>query len=241
MNQNELFEITHRVLSDNLPDKINFVYIHSTTRDNQKSSLDAGAKLYREGFVNKIGITWADASVYEEWISEFEKAMPNLARIFKEKNWPAEDGSIAGYLGHINWSEELVNLGVDRSDIVLIRPSFKHYFSTAGESVGLVKYCKKNGIKSLSVIGGSPLHQVRSIISGISALIYADATNINLYSSPGRLLDWNEEVVHSQGEIKGSRVELLGGELRRISKYQTEGDFLLRPIGEILEYLNQRD
>jgi hypothetical protein len=45
--------------------------------------------------------------------------------------------------------------------------------------------------------------------------------------------------VHSQGQARGARSELIGGELERIRKYHAQGD--LASVEEVLEYLDERD
>jgi hypothetical protein len=46
-------------------------------------------------------------------------------------------------------------------------------------------------------------------------------------------------VVHSQGQTRGVRSELIGGELERIRKYHAQGD--LASVEDVLDYLNKRD
>ena len=60
-----------------------------------------------------------------------------------------------------------------------------------------------------------------------------------LYSLPGKPLPWQEEVTHSQGEVLGTRAELIAGEMNRIKTYYAKGD--LASVDEVLEYLNRRD
>jgi len=236
----ELFEITNRALADNIPRMVDLAFLHSQTKHNDASTLMKGFEIYGN-LSPKIGITWADSSVYDKWISKYEGANPNVAKKLREKGRPGIDGCIHGYPGHKNWENRLIKMGITKESIVKIEPDYNVYFSTLGESRGLVKYCKKNGIKKVSVTS-APFHQTRTLISGVSALIDYDATDIKLYSIPGKSLPWTEDVVHSQGSTKGSvREILINEELPRIIEYQIGGDVPLRPLGEIIEYLNQRD
>ena len=70
----------------------------------------------------------------------------------------------------------------------------------------------KQEIKDVCITA-PPFHQVRAFISGVSALSDLNANSLNLYNGPGNLVDWNEEVIHSQGKTKGKRRELIKGEL----------------------------
>lgn len=239
IDQTDLFKITNRALVDTLPERVDLAFLHGDSRDSQSSIMEAGAELYKKGLAKKIGIIWADESVYDEWMSRYQEANPDLAQTLRGNDWPAEDGCIAGYSGFKEWGRELEGLGVDRKSVVTIEPSFNHYFSTAGEASGLVQHCMENGVRNLSITS-SPLQQTRSLITVVSALIHADATDINVYSYPGTPLEWNDRTVHCQGKLVGVRVELLEEELGRIIMYQTGGDLPLKTPGEVLEYLDQR-
>ena len=235
----QLFEIVHRVLYDNCPEKVDLVFLHGETRDNEDSSLTAGAKYYMRGFFPKIGITWADKSIFDLWIEKYEQANPELAERIKTNIKPDERGAIVGYPGFVHWKKRLMELNVNEEDIILIEPDYNCYFSTDAEARGLVKFCIHQGINNVCITA-PPFHQIRAFISGVSALIDLNATSLNLYNCPGNSVDWNEEVVHSQGKVKGKRRELIKGELERILKYQKSGNPPLVSFDRVIEYLNQR-
>ena len=69
----------------------------------------------------------------------------------------------------------------------------------------------------------SPFHQLRAFMTMITAI---DAINyeMSVYSQTGRPLPWGQEVVHSQGNLRAPRTELIHAELARIEKYQKQGD-----------------
>jgi len=195
----ELYKIAHIALSDPLPEKVDFAYLHAESRDDQDSILGAGARLYHDDITKEIGIDWADKRFYEEWVSRYMETRPDLAETFKEI-WPEKDGSIACYSGCVEWTDELKKLGIPEEAITTVEPSFDHYFSTAGEAVGIVKHCINTGIKNLSITS-PPIQQTRSLMSVVTALVYADATDINVYSVPGTPLNWQEETTHCCKEI----------------------------------------
>jgi hypothetical protein len=62
--------------------------------------------------------------------------------------------------------------------------------------------------------------------------------DLQLYSYPGVALPWQAGVVHSQGQTRGTRSELIAGEFERIRKYHEKGD--LASVEEVLDYLNKR-
>jgi hypothetical protein len=62
---------------------------------------------------------------------------------------------------------------------------------------------------------------------------------LKLYSMPGYPLPWQQEVIHSQGKVIGTRSSLIASELTRIELYQQKGD--LASVAAVLNYLNSRD
>lgn len=236
----EWFEAVNRILCDNFPEKVDLAFLHAETEDNEESVLRAGAKFYLNGFAPKIGITWLDRSIIDKVCEKYEKANPELAKRVRDNLKSDEKGAITGYLGFKHWEKALINLGVKKEDILLIEFDYKFYPCTDAEAQGLVDFCKEERIKNVSVTS-PPFHQVRSYISGISALIQKDATDIKFYSRPGEPINWNQEAVHSQGIAKGIRRVLLKGELERILKYHEAGNPPLVSLGQVIDYLNKRD
>jgi hypothetical protein len=105
------------------------------------------------------------------------------------------------------------------------------------EAEAVVTYARQHHFQSLSITA-APFHQPRAFMTAITAAlrIYPD---LKIYSQTGTPLSWLEEAVHSQGKTKGTRTQLIAGELERIEKYQKQGD--LATIKQVLEYLNERD
>lgn len=240
-NISEWFEIVNRILCDNLPESVDLVYLHAETRDNESSSFQAGAKLYSEGFTPKLGVTWADASVFEEMIRKYKEKDSSFEGIMREKLKPKEDGSMVGYLGFEHWRRNLIDLGIKEEDILLIEPSFDYpHLTTDDEAGGLINYCKQQGVERVCIIS-PPFHQVRSYVSDVSALLRERADDLNLYSRPGEPLDWNEKVVHSQGAENEIRKDILEKEIERIYRYQKSGNPPLSSLREILDYLDRRN
>ncbi len=66
-----------------------------------------------------------------------------------------------------------------------------------------------------------------------------DYPSLKLYSHPGVPQPWDEVVTHSQGQLTGTRAELIAEEQKRIDRYRASGE--LAPRAAILEYLRARD
>ncbi|MEK6875330.1 MAG: hypothetical protein AABX30_01465 [Nanoarchaeota archaeon] len=235
----EWFEILTRIFCDNVPEKVDLVFLNAQTKDNEISSFNAGAKFYLEGFTPKIGITHVDVSILSELISSYKKFNPKIVSRIRKKLIPDKKGAIAGYKGFIHWKKELADRGVNSEDILEIDPDFRFYLSTNAEAMGLVSFCKKNKIKQVCITA-PPFHQIRAYISAVSALIQTNSTNLKFYSKQGASVSWNENVVHSQGIVTGLRREILRGEHDRIYKYNLFGKPLISDLEEIIEYMNRR-
>lgn len=146
-------------------------------------------------------------------------------------------GKKDGYPGFRSWTKKLASMGIPQKDIYLIQLAKDFPPSTDAEALGLVRYAKSKGWKSLYVVA-PPLHQLRAFITTVSHAI-KEKSNVKIYSFPGIPQSWEEHVVHSQGIQKGTRSELLAKELEKIEKYYRKGDLVSGE--EVLGYLNRRD
>lgn len=146
-------------------------------------------------------------------------------------------GKKFGYPGFRSWVKKLVSMGIPQKDIYLIPLAKDFPPSTDAEALGLVRYAKANGWKSIYVVA-PPLHQMRAFITTVSHAM-REKSDIKIYSFPGIPQSWEEHVVHSQGIQKGTRSELLADELEKIEKYYRKGDLV--SAEEVLEYLERRD
>jgi hypothetical protein len=110
--------------------------------------------------------------------------------------------------------------------------------NTLSEAQALVNRMKS--VEGDVGIVAPPFHIVRAFVTTITALKESGQER-RIYALPGTPLEWGERVRHSQGELIGTRSELLQSELSRLQKYRTpEFGNLLSPR-EVLEYLNWRD
>jgi len=83
-----------------------------------------------------------------------------------------------------------------------------------------------------------PFHLVRAFVSVVSTIA---AHPMRVYAYPGVPLPWSEEVVHSQGVVRGTRSNLLKSELERLAKYRASEFGGLLSAREVLQYLDWRD
>lgn len=145
---------------------------------------------------------------------------------------------ISGYPGYDVWSRGLKKLGVAESMLEAVPPypadtDILHTFIEAGS---VARYAKEKGYESL-IVTASPFQQPRAFMAAVTAglRVYPE---LRLYSLPGKPMPWQEEVVHSQGEVQNTRAGLIAGEMDRIRKYHAKGD--LASVAEVLDYLNRR-
>ena len=142
-----------------------------------------------------------------------------------------------GYPGFDNWRPKLVGMGVPAKDICGVSLAGDFPPSTHAEALGLVRFAKKRGWKSVYVVA-PPLHQLRAFVTTVSEVI-KEKSKLSVYSFPGIAQNWEEHIVHSQGIQKGTRAELLAEELKKIEKYYKKGDLVSGE--EVLKYLDKRD
>lgn len=148
----------------------------------------------------------------------------------------AEGETEHGAAGFTYCTETLCNLGLLMTNICQILP-YNTAVNTLSEAKILVKYAKKHGWKSI-YISTTPFHQLRAFITTISVVI-KEYPELKVYSAVGDTQDWSKDVLHSQGEVGGTRENLITMEYGAIARYTKKGDLL--PIYRILDYLQQRD
>lgn len=206
-----------RVFSDEVPPhKPDAAYLVGETRDNAASVLVRGAKLWKSGVVPKIAVQ--------------------------------ANGEGYGYCGYEYSRRWLLKEGVS---FPVIEPMFigSEYIeakcvNTLSEMISVVRLAKEKLWKSIYIIA-SPLHQLRSFFTVVTALDH-EYPELKVYNCLGLPLFWNEIVVHSQGVLTGSRIDLFLKELKQIQVYQTAPPPhpLLMPlvsIERVFQYLDQRD
>ena len=109
---------------------------------------------------------------------------------------------------------------------------------TRNESVFLARHCKARGYWRVLVCA-PPIHAVRAFATACSAAIDEECSRLLLYCWPGDADPWIETVTHSQGTTRGTRTDLLDGELDRIRRYTAKRDIL--PAGHLISFIDARD
>ncbi len=228
----DLFELTHRVLCDPWPTKRpDMLYLFGQTEHNQESSLFEAMRLWRQGRVDRIGITALPQSIAPRF----------------------------GFPGYEAWRGILIDGGVDENSIIPIPPAIApppqgfppevqkeiECFLTAGgkppstdaEAIGLVRFMAENRWTSV-VLCSPPLHQFRAFVSTVGAAHY-NGIRLLIYNWHGQPQEWDEETIHSQGIATGTRATLLTGqELPRLIRYLAARDHL--SAAQNIRYLMQR-
>jgi peptidoglycan hydrolase-like protein with peptidoglycan-binding domain len=148
-------------------------------------------------------------------------------------------GPMSGYPGYEAWRQELGKLGIGEEQLQPVPPvpADTQMLHTFIEAQSAIRYARKQGFKKL-VVTAAPFQQPRAFMTAVT-LALREYPELYLYSLPGKPLPWQEEVKHSQGEVLGTRAELIAGEMDRIKTYYAKGD--LASVDEVLDYLNRRD
>lgn len=169
--------------------------------------------------------------------SVFQKAQQLIESQLANKILFMQTEPISGYPGFDAWKKELLNRGIAESSLVGIPPPDSTILHTLIEAESMAIYARQHNYRSVLIVA-SPFQQVRAFMTAVTAA-FRHYPTLRLYSQPGIALPWLEEVVHSQGKVKGTRSSLIEGELQRIETYQQKGD--LATAEEVLAYLNTRD
>jgi len=149
----------------------------------------------------------------------------------------AETGERSGYLGYDAWKQQLLAWNVAETNIEGVAVGYDVILHTLSEAEAMMQQVKRKGYQTVLVVA-PPFHQPRAFMTAITAALRL-YPEVKLYSQPGETLPWLGEAVHSQGNEKALRKDLIQGEAERIAKYQAQGD--LAQFEEVLEYLNNRD
>ena len=160
-----------------------------------------------------------------------------LAKGIAPKVMFVQTGERSGYLGYDVWKEQLLAWHVPETCIEGVAVGYDVILHTLSEAEAMVQQAKQQGYKQVLVVA-APFHQPRAFMTAITAAL-RHYPEIQLYSQAGEVLPWLGEAVHSQGNEKAVRKDLIQGEVERIAKYQSLGD--LASFEEVLQYLNKRD
>jgi uncharacterized SAM-binding protein YcdF (DUF218 family) len=168
--------------------------------------------------------------------SVFAAAGQLLTAMLTRRVLLAHTEPMSGYPGFKAWQQALHRQGIGNLQIEGVTGISSPMLHTLIEAEALVRFAKAQGYRSLYVVA-PPFHQPRAFMTAVTAAlrVYPD---LQLYSYPGAALPWQAEVAHSQGQARGTRSELVAGELERIRTYHEKGD--LASVETVLDYLNKR-
>ncbi|WP_242928621.1 YdcF family protein [Pontibacter vulgaris] len=147
--------------------------------------------------------------------------------------------AMSGYPGYESWKQEIAKLGILEPVLEPVAPipPDTELLHTFIEAQSMVRHAQKQQYKRI-IVTAAPFQQPRAFMTAVTMAL-REYPDLYLYSLPGQPLPWQEEVTHSQGQVQGTRAELIEGEMDRIKKYYAKGD--LASVDEVLDYLNRRD
>lgn len=143
----------------------------------------------------------------------------------------------SGYIGAAAYRRAMAEFGIPTSVIEEVPMEPTEILHTLIESEKVVRFARAEGYQRL-IVTSAPFHQERAFLT-IVTIAMREYPSLKVYSHPGAPQRWDEVVTHSQGRLRGTRVELIAEEQNRIEKYTAQGD--LAPRVKILEYLRTRD
>lgn len=135
-------------------------------------------------------------------------------------------GPGSGAEGHDVFVHELEHAGVPRKAIVLVPYLYSDgHINTYFEAHSFASYlytCSKIAIIT------QPYHLMRAFLTMVSCLEKCGFSHRDVHLVPLAcpIGSWSSPVTHSQGVVKGSKKDLIRGELKRIETYQAKGDLI---------------
>jgi hypothetical protein len=160
---------------------------------------------------------------------------------------PGHDGvQHTGYQGISEWTDYLLRRGMAPARIIAIKGGFQMAANgqiqgnTLTEARALVKFCKQQSIERIGVLAPE-FHLVRCFVSTVGEAIRQNYETLAIYPVLGEALDWFEQVVHSQGKLQRTRLQLMREELARIIRYMLNEEEDLPPPWVIAQYFASRD
>jgi hypothetical protein len=142
----------------------------------------------------------------------------------------------SGYIGAAAYREAMIASGIAAGAIEEVPMEPTEILHTQIEAQKVVRFTRVQGYQRLIVVS-SPFHQERAFMA-MATVVLREYPSLKLYSHPGAPQPWDEVVTHSQGQLRGTRAELIAEERTRIERYTAQGD--LFPRERILEYLRTR-
>lgn len=130
-----------------------------------------------------------------------------------------------------NIQKKLERGGVQSDEIVRINykdaptgPKGLHHTGT--ELAMVARFAIERGCKNVGVIA-PPFHQLRSYFHALTAVRRMGVEHqVKIFNCPGLWLDWTAMAIHSQGEQKDFRYNILREEIDKVLKYWREGHII---------------
>ena len=196
------------------PKEADVAELLAETPDHELSVLERGLELYQSGRVPKL-------TVYG--IPEYRTKPENPV----------------AYAGESAWRKWLVERGVRDEDVISIEgppPGVTPHTGTEAQKFALL--AKERGWKTAFTVAPRD-HTPRAFLNVITFILRFDV-ELKAYAICGTDQPWHEVALHSQGETRKTRIELVDGEYDRIRReYDNEYD-LVRCL-PALAYLKWRD
>lgn len=124
-----------------------------------------------------------------------------------------------------------------KSTMPIVRLPSEGNANTLSEAESLVAYARMKG-GDFGIVAPA-FHLVRAFMTMVTAI---GPYPIRVYAIQGVQLRWNEPIVHSQGVVRGTRIELVGeSELPRLEKYRAPEFGGMLSAAAVLDYLKWRD
>jgi hypothetical protein len=164
-----------------------------------------------------------------------------------------DDTQSSGFPGFGSWREKLVASGIAPERIVPIFGSFdydrEHRFrgNTMTEALAFIDYAKTHSLRSAVVVAPA-FHLTRCFAMTVSVAL-RDYPELNIYPALGKALAEDGDVAHSQGVMRGTRIQIRRKDLARLGRWQEQNGIPAaeeaartldgRP-GSLLAYLERR-
>lgn len=184
----------------------------------------------------KISTLFLFGQTVDNEASVFRRAKELVDKAEVEHILFLECPAMSGYPGFQHCKSTLSSMGIAPQYLLGI-PNQTASLNTLIEAQAMVRYAKSHSITDVYV-SAAPFQQVRAFMTAVSVAL-KEFPQLNVYSQPGLALPWTEIARHSQGQVTGTRSQLIHGEWQRIHTYQRKGD--LASCEAILEYLSMRD
>lgn len=196
---------------DRVPMRVDAAYVFSQTDDNRSDALTAAAGFYHDNRTERI--CCAQAGPYQ-----------------------ADASSPVSFGGFEAWRRTLTDYRVGAPDIVGV-PINDETWHCGVEAQEFIRLASGSDWKRVAIIAPA-FHIARCFVNAVTfATQFEPRVRVYAVCVP---VAWNEVVLHSQGHVRGTRLDLLAGERERVNlRYGNQYDLLDYPA--VLEYVKWRD